>query len=90
MNVHSYKRKDLLPPAYLRSAHVSKETYYKAKERQKRPTNTSIPEVCVSVKRELLMAKETYLYGKRALETIAYLRAEPCQKETYFTPKETY
>jgi len=48
----------------VRPIHMAKETYSYGKRGlfiwQKRPTNTSIPEVCLSV-------SETWLYGKRDL-----------------------
>jgi len=48
-------------------------------------------ETCVYYKRDLAkMGKETYLYDKRALLTLAYLRHVLVSKETYNRPKEAY
>ena len=49
---------------------VSTETYSCGKRDlliwQKRPNQISIPEVCMYVKRDLLVPKETYSYRKEA------------------------
>ena len=60
---------------------------------QKRPSEISIPEVCVcvSVKRGLPYGKRDLLYAqKRPTNVLAYLRYARVSKETYYMAKETY
>ena len=41
-------------------------------------------------KRPICIAKETYIYGKRRVLTLAYLRSAEVSKETYSYSKEAY
>jgi len=76
---------------------VSKEAYLYGESDlftwQKRPSEISIPEVCVcvSVKRGLPYGKRDLLYAqKRPTNVLAYLRYARVSKETYYMAKETY